>query len=268
MAKGKKNHQSERVEGYQGFHFQLIVASLLFLFAVGLAERAVYFLDPIQGLAGHAAILVIVTWYVSARWDQSRHRYLLGFAIVPLLRIISLALPLDVFPLAAWYILVSLILSVAVLITAQRLELSRLDLGLRIDEVPVQLLIGLSGFLIGAGQYALFKPALAINDMTVLERIGLGLVLLLCSGLVEELIFRGLIQHVAEKILSRYLAWIFVAALYALLALGGYSILNVAFTFLISLFFSWASSRTNSIAGVSLAHGIANITLFLIMPGL
>jgi len=259
---------NQRVEEHRDFSFQLSVAMLVFLFAVGIAERTVYFVDPVKGLFLHAGILVILIFYVSIRWDQSQYRYLLGLSIVPMMRIISLALPLQHVSLAYWLILVNLVLFVAILILAQRLEMTRLDLRVILNALPVQLIVGLSGILIGVMNYLIIRPSLPTIDMNLIQRIVLGLVLLICNGFVEELIFRGMLQHIAEKILNYRLAWVYIAALYSLVTLGSYSLGSVAFTFAISLFFSWIVSRTGSISGVSLAHGLASITLFLIMPGL
>lgn len=268
MVDSKIEQLLEEVEEHRDFSFKPSVTMLLFLFALGIAERTVYFVDPVQGLFLHAGILVVFILYVSARWDQSQYRYLLSLSIVPMMRIISLALPLQHFPLAFWYILVNLVLFVAILIFAQRLEFTRLDLGINLNVFPVQLLVGLSGILIGVGYYLILRPSLLTSGMTLIQRIVLGLVFLVCNGLLEELIFRGMLQHIAEKILDHRLAWVYVAAMYSLLTLGSYSLGSVAFTFVVSLFFSWIVSRTGSIAGVSLAHGLASITLFLIMPGL
>ena len=268
MVDSEIGQRVEEIEEQRDFSFQLVATMLLFLFALGIAERTVYFVDPVQGLFLHAGILVVLILYVSARWDQSQYRYLLGLSIVPIMRIISLALPLQYFPLAFWYGLASLVLSVALLMFAQRLEFTRLDLGINLKIFPVQFLVGLGGILIGVGHYFILRPSLPISGATLAQRTTLGLVFLVCNGFIEELIFRGMLQHIAEKILDHRLAWLYVAGMYSILTLGSYSLGSVAFTFVISLFFSWIVSRTGSISGVSLAHGLASITLFLIMPGL
>jgi membrane protease YdiL (CAAX protease family) len=40
------------------------------------------------------------------------------------------------------------------------------------------------------------------------------------------------------------------------------------FVFGVSVFFSWIVSRTGSLLGVTLAHGLTNILLFLVVPTL
>jgi len=82
---------------------------------------------------------------------------------------------------------------------------------------------------------------------------------------VEELIFRGVIQRALTEIVGG-LAGLYVAALYAMLNMGYQSALNLLFVFAASLFFSWIVARTHNLLGVALAHGLANLGLFLVWP--
>jgi len=40
----------------------------------------------------------------------------------------------------------------------------------------------------------------------------------------------------------------------------------VLFVFAVAMFFAWAVKRTGSLLGVTLAHGITNIMLFVVIP--
>lgn len=268
MEDSKKLPLVEKNEEPHGSSFQLTLLMLFFLFAVGYAERMVYFVNPVRGLILHAYILVGLILIVSAYWDRSLYRYLLVLSIVPLMRMVGLAIPLPYFPVAFWYILVILTLFVAVLLYAQRLALTSVDLGVRLGKWPVQLLVGLSGVLIGAGQYFLVGDALSTDSIRQFPNIVAGVALLLGYGFVEELIFRGLLQQILERILGNTMTWVYIAAVYAVLTLGSYSVGYMGVAFGASLFFSWVVWRTESILGVSLAHGLASVTFFLILPGL
>jgi hypothetical protein len=58
----------------------------------------------------------------------------------------------------------------------------------------------------------------------------------------------------------------YVAIVFAALHVGYKSAPDVAFVFFVALFFSWAVARTGSLLGVTLAHGIANVVLYLVAP--
>mgnify|MGYP000024927615 CR=1 FL=1 len=180
----------------QDFSLQIALAMLIFLFALGFAERTINFSDPLQGLILHAAILVGIILYAAARWDHSQHRYLLGLSIVPIMRIVGLVVPLAHIPLKYWFILVNLIFFVAVLLLVQRLALNRCDLGIKLKGWPGQLLVGLSGILIGAGQFFLIGPSISSDPMRTFPNALVGAVLMLGNGFVEELAFRGMLQYI------------------------------------------------------------------------
>ena len=46
--------------------------------------------------------------------------------------------------------------------------------------------------------------------------------------------------------------------------IGFLLVMWVAFTFVISLYFSWVVRKTGSLLGVALSHGIINIMLFIV----
>jgi membrane protease YdiL (CAAX protease family) len=86
-----------------------------------------------------------------------------------------------------------------------------------------------------------------------------------CTGFVEELIFRGVMQRASVRAVGRF-GWLYVALLFAVLHVGYRSVADVIFVFGVALMFGWVVESTRSLLGVTLAHGLTNVVLFLIMP--
>jgi len=87
----------------------------------------------------------------------------------------------------------------------------------------------------------------------------------LATGLAEEFVFRGVLQKVSMDVLgSRGLA--LVTVIFAVLHVGYRSVADVIFVFGVALMFGWVVESTRSLLGVTLAHGLTNVVLFLIMP--
>jgi hypothetical protein len=59
---------------------------------------------------------------------------------------------------------------------------------------------------------------------------------------------------------------VYVSVLFAILHMGFHSVLDVLFVFGVAMFFGWAVKKAGSLLGVTLAHGLTNIMLFLIFP--
>ena len=88
---------------------------------------------------------------------------------------------------------------------------------------------------------------------------------MLFIGFGEEFIFRGVLQRSAVEAFNGW-GVIYASLLFATLHMGFLSWLDVAFVFVVALFFGWVVQKTGSILGVTLAHSITNIMLYLVAP--
>jgi len=59
---------------------------------------------------------------------------------------------------------------------------------------------------------------------------------------------------------------LYVSLIFAILHIGYRSAADFLFVLAIALLYGWVVRRTGSIIGVSVSHGITNITLFLVIP--
>ena len=90
-------------------------------------------------------------------------------------------------------------------------------------------------------------------------------ILAIFTGLLEEVVFRGLMQRAAGEVLGRW-GMLYVAVLFAVLHFGYKSPLDVIFVLAVGIFFGWVVARTHSLLGVTISHSLTNIILFLVMP--
>jgi membrane protease YdiL (CAAX protease family) len=236
-----------------------------YLFLVGIAELLLAMADAQIGLAIHALLLLALTLHAGLGRDADGRKLALALTLPPLLRILSLALPLASLPQLAWYPVVSAPLLLSALIVIRQLRMSRAELGLRPGNPLIQLMLMGGGLGIGAAEYVLLgSPQLVVafswNAITLL-----AVILLIFTGFVEELIFRGLLQAAALPALGRW-ALVYVALLFAALQIGYLSAPAIAFAFGVGLIFAYAARWSGSIFGVAAAHGLANLALFILMP--
>ena len=222
--------------------------------------------EPRIGLILHALLLIALIYHAARDLDDPLHQLLLTLAFAPLIRLLSFSLPLAGFPQIAWYFIVSLPLFVAAYLVSRILGYSRADIGLRIGSLPTQLLVALTGITLGYVEYRILAPAPLAASFTWQDLWLPALVLLVSTGFLEELIFRGLMPHAGQEALGRVVGVVYVAIVFAVLHFGYKSPLDVIFVFVVALFFGWIVAKTNSLLGVTLAHGLTNIMLFLVMP--
>jgi uncharacterized protein YjbI with pentapeptide repeats/membrane protease YdiL (CAAX protease family) len=239
--------------------------ALGYLGLIAFAEILTNLIDPRVGLIAHSCLLLLLLYQASRQWEHPIHRFFLSLAFAPLIRLLSLSLPLAQFKLVYWYLITSVPIFVAVLIVRHVLNLSWTAVGVNLRAFRQQFLVGLAGLVFGYIEYQLLEPDPLVNNLTLRQIWVPALILLFSTGFLEELLFRGIMQRTATETLSQF-GLVYVALVFAALHIGYKSIPDLIFVFAVGLFFGWTVQKTHSILGVTLAHGLTNIILFLVIP--
>ncbi|MDQ6670666.1 MAG: CPBP family intramembrane metalloprotease, partial [Chloroflexota bacterium] len=242
---------------------QLTAWLLIYLGWLAVAEVAVI-ASPAWGLGLHVVLLCGLIAHSSFAAHEGR-AFLLALALAPLVRVVSLALPLADLPPLAGYALSGVPLAVAGIVAARVLGLTRRDLLLSPGHLRLQLGIGLLGLPLAAVEYVVVRPTPVPTDLSGPVVALAAFSLLMWLAVVEEFLFRGVIQVAALV----YLGWwgpIYVSTVYALLHISSGSPVAVVLMWCVGLGFAWAAARTGSLLGVSLAHGLANVGLHMLVP--
>jgi uncharacterized protein len=243
-----------------------IIPASAYLIAITLGELLTTFGDVRLGMASHCLILLalLVHSYL-ARSRPAECSFWVSMAFAPLIRILSLALPLTGFPLLYWYLIISIPLFFGLGTAARSLGLSWPAMGMTLRGWPLQLLIGLTGIIFGVVEYVILRPEPLVPVFTWRAILWPAFVLTICTGLLEEMIFRGLMQSTGRATLGRW-NLLYISVLFAVLHIGYKSVIDVAFVLVVGYFFAWVVLRTGSLLGVTIAHGLINTVLFLVMP--
>ena len=121
-----------------------LATAVVYLALIALAELVTTYAEPRVGVALHGGLMVILLLHAALASGTAYHRLLLSLALAPLIRIVSLALPLLDFPRLYWYFIISIPLFIATALTIRVLGFSREQLGLTVKKLPLQLLIALT----------------------------------------------------------------------------------------------------------------------------
>ncbi len=214
-------------------------------------------------LLGHAA-------YLYSHKSQALGGFLLAMVAIPLIRIFSLSLPFFHFTIVQWLLIISapLLLTFASLVKV--LGIKPASVGLRmlgLWDLPFQGAVAASGLLLGLVEYQILRPSQPwIPQMTPSFLIVGSLAVTLSSGLAEELIFRGILLREGLGILGSWGALLAVTSLFAAMHVGFLSALDMAFVFLVGLYFGFVVLKTSCIYGVIACHALANIVLYMVAP--
>jgi membrane protease YdiL (CAAX protease family) len=221
------------------------------------------------GLVLHSVVLLMLLVH-GALEDSIRYRRIyLTISLAPLMRVLSLSLPLAAAEvhLQWWYFWIGLLVYVGMIFAGVITKIPAGRIGLRIGSLPVQLLIGLIGIPLGLWEYYILKPEPLAPEFTLEAMLLPALILIVFTGVLEEVLFRGLIQ---QSIIAAYgkFGITYQALLFAVLHVGYGSVSDVFFVFGVAVLFGFLAQWTNSLLGVSIAHGLTNIGLLLVFPHL
>lgn len=246
-------------------HIRPRLSFYLYLPLISAAEFVTAAVDARAGLIMHFALLVALLAHAGLGRAPERRRLALALTLAPLTRVLSLALPLTHVPQLAWYPFVAAPLLLAAWMIARQVGVSRRDLGLRLGALPLQLALVSGGLGLGALEYLIIRPPLLVAGSSWPMLLIASVVLLVCTGFTEELIFRGLLQRLAAPVLGPA-SLAYVAVLFGVMHIGYLSVVEVVFVALVGALFGRVVGWSGSILGVTLAHGVGNITLFLLIP--
>jgi len=241
-----------------------MIEAIIYLLAIAIAEAVTVAVHPIWGIGAHIAILILVIVHSAVATRYPHRPLLLSLALVPLVRIISLCMPLANIPQIWWYLIIYIPLLAAAVVVMRILNYRPEQVGLTFKWSPVQLVVALTGVGFGIVEYFILTEEATTTGL-VLQQTPLlaAFLLLVCTGFVEEFIFRGVLQHSAVEAFGGW-GIVYVSLLFAILHMGFLSWIDVLFVFVVALFFGWVVKKTGSLLGVTLSHGITNIVLYLV----
>jgi membrane protease YdiL (CAAX protease family) len=237
------------------------------LLLISVAEFMTAVVQSQVGVTLHALLLLGLMLCAAVAPREEDRRLALALVLMPMIRLLSLALPLPRLPQMVWYPVIAIPLLIATYIIVRQLGVSRRDLGLRLGVVPLQLALALGGIGIGALEYLILWPQPQSAEFSWNVFLLSSLSLVLFTGFSEELMFRALLQRLAQPVLGRW-GLAYVSLLFGVMHIGYLSVADVLFVSAVGLLFAQLGRWSGSILGITLTHGMSNIMLFLVLPRL
>lgn|GEM_PF-3099752 len=245
----------------------ILIGELLFFLGGSSGDDTLVLLGVLVDVFLIVALLVQASFLATR--DLALANFLAALTLAPLLRIVSVAAPIGPLTIIEWLAIVSvpLLLGVAALTRAQGLRAPDVFLapGAR-RYFAIQVALAVSGFGIGYIEYLIIQPAPWITTPSLDQLILAGAVVFLATGVVEELVFRGILLADGIRMFGARPAILYVTFVYAILHVGSVSVAFLPFIFGIGLILGIAVAYTRSLWGAIAASGIANMTLYLILP--
>jgi uncharacterized protein len=232
------------------------------------AERAFVQGGLLAGAICHAVILVTLLGHHLIAPGASYHSLLIALALLPLMRLIGLAVPVAEVPYLFWHVMVGVptLLAAFLVIRAEHIEPRLMGLGSRFDPA-VQILVAVAGIPLGLVGWIALRPAPAVVEIGPIPLVLSIIVAVVFIAGIEELVFRGILQGVALRALGSSAGAVAVSAIaYASLFISSLSPPFVVVMLVAAVFFGWVVEVTGSLWGVIGAHSLIAIGLLVAWP--
>lgn len=183
--------------------------------------------------------------------------------LLPVLRLVNLSMPIFFNITLYTFIFVygPLIIPSAVIIAHQKESLEQVGITTKNFKIYMLLSIPL-GFLLGLGEYFIIRTGPLIPDLTFINLLQLIIVMVFFVGLVEELIFRSILQTRLQEVLGVKEALIIASVLFGLMHSGYGTFYEIFYTGFVGFIMGFLFYKTKSLPFVAVLHGFVNVFLF------
>lgn len=233
-----------------------------YLRAIAIAESVTVFIAPLPGIILYALMIPLLLIQFTRSSQTSPFRLLPALVLLPILRILSLTMPTQMIPITYWPILIGIPLLAGILLT---IRLVGPSIGMQLRDIPIQLVIGAAGIPLSLLAY--HAARFSQREIYLPDSLTGLVILLIFSGLVEELLFRGVLLDVARDVYGPG-AIVYSTILYAIMCLGTFSISLVVVVGLSGFVGAWCTQRTHSLLGAMLLRTCFLSGLIAIWPAI
>ena len=233
------------------------------VFLILLAEFLIFIGNVSIAMPIHALNLVLLTLFSI----YINNKVFPALMLLPLFRLINVAMPVF-FNLTLYsYFMVYAPMFIPMYYLIKEGFLGRSEAGLTFKGFWFYLPLAVSvGFILGWGEYNVIHPQLLTPGTHIKDVLILIATMIFFVGFVEEFIFRSSLQTVLVERLGPKAGLVAASVIFGFMHSGYHLPLELLYVSFAGVVFGLLFWLTKSLPVISLAHGVTNISLFLITP--
>jgi len=247
--------------------FNLAWAELLAIFLI-LAGEGLLFAGYYVAGVGVQALNLVMIFIAIIVLNGDRVELLEVLALVSLLRIVNLSFALVPTVTLYWLVAIYGVMFIPIISVVAHRKLRRHDLGLTGSRqltylIPFGALIGVELALI---EYQILANPALIPSFSLVWLVELSFVMIFVVTLVEELLFRALLQPELVHRSGPIVGILITSIIFGAMQSGFANYYELLFAFGVGLIFGVAYYRTKNLPFVITMHAVNNILLFGVLP--
>jgi membrane protease YdiL (CAAX protease family) len=233
------------------------------VFLVMLAELLIFFGRSEAAMYIHALNLI----FLSLSSIFIKNRTYPALMLLPLFRLLNVAMPVFFHLTLYSYALVYAPMFIPIYLILKEKFITREEAGMTFEGFWFYLPVALSmGLALGWGEYLVLKPQMLTVGNDTLEILVLVLTMIFFVGVVEEFVFRSSLQTVLQERIGLTAGLVLTSVIFGFMHSGYHLPLELLYVTMAGLAFGILFWLSRSLPVIALAHGITNISLFLVAP--
>ncbi|MDH7597866.1 MAG: CPBP family intramembrane metalloprotease [Methanothrix sp.] len=241
------------------FHLDIVSPISLVI----IAEMLIFLGQMKAAIAVHALNIILLVSLAMIRSD----RIYPVVMMLSLFRILNVTMPvffnLTLYSYATIYM--PMLLPVFMIMREGIFDRQETGLTLRGFLTYLPLAIG-SGFALGWGEYQVIRPEVLLPEVNPKNVLILAAVMILLVGFIEEFIFRSMLQNVMIERAGSIPGLLITSVIFGFMHSGYHIPQELVYVSFAGAVFGVIFWSTRSLPVISVAHGVTNISLFLVVP--
>jgi membrane protease YdiL (CAAX protease family) len=240
---------------------------LIPILAIIIAELLNYQGKTKEVMLAYALLLLAFSVLITTSKNKELRQLYQAFLLLPILRLVGFSMPifLDSALYSSIFIYAPLAIPVIMVFMDRKIPCEKKETTLKnlVLYLPFSLL---AGFFLGSGEYALLREEPLVPSLSFINILQLLIIMVFFVALIEELIFRSILQTALESFFGAAGGIFFASLLFGFMHSGYGNPYEILYAFFVGLFIGAIYHTTESIFLVTLIHSFLNVFLFGIIP--
>jgi membrane protease YdiL (CAAX protease family) len=237
--------------------------------AIALAELLIFTGRVKEAAVAYTLLLIILSFSIIISKKLEIRKVHQALILLPILRLVNLSMPIFFGANLYSFLFMYIPMTIPITIISIHQEIPKEGKRDLLKKMGIYLPFALlSGLIFAETEYLIIHTKPLIPDLSLINLLELSLIMIFVVGLIEELIFRGIIQTRLEELLGPAGGILLASLLFGIMHSSYGTLYEIAYTFLVGGILGYFFYRTKSLSLVVMIHGFINIFLFGLIPHL
>lgn len=237
--------------------------------AIAFAELLIFTGRIKEAAAVYTLLLITLSFSIIISKELGIRKVHQALILLPILRLVNLSMPIFFETNLYSFIFMYVPMTIPITIIAVHQEIPGEKARDLLKKMGIYLPFSLlAGLLFAEAEYLIIQPRPLIPDLSPVNLLELIIIMIFVVSLIEELIFRGIIQTRLEEFLGPAGGILLASLLFGIMHSSYGTLYEIAYTFLAGGILGYFFYRTKSLSLVVMVHGFINIFLFGLIPHL